>query len=42
VICDPCAFANYIKTSIPVKTEVIMVADVKYDSLFVSVLTENM
>jgi hypothetical protein len=30
VICDPCAIANYIKTLIPVITEVIMVADVKY------------
>ena len=42
VICDPCAIANYMKTLIPVITEVIMVADVKYANFCVSGLTESM
>lgn len=36
VICDPCAITKYINTLILVKTEVIMVAFVKYANLCVS------
>ena len=42
VIFDPCNAANYLKMLIPVRTELIMIADVKYANLSVSGFTVHM